>query len=734
MIDFAICPHDTESEELLNEWIKIKDKIALKINKKINFITFKDYYDELENFDKIATDIYYASPVIAYKLKKLGYIPVAKIKGQFDSFVLVGELNQKEITTVITVNLETHIAPLLYVNEIDFTKTKIKYVNKQKEIIKFINNKKADIGIVYKEVFDKLNPDIKTIKEVNTKMSHFFMVKKESLYLKNAILSLNGVEEVDEEYFKNSFNINFDIDSVFKVKEFYDISKTFYEIPFIGYVIFRDNILYANKNFQEFIGYSLNELKNKKINEITERIYNGFYKCYGKNGIKYAKCFFEKMFFNGNFVEIAVIIDITKEKLLQQKLEESKIRDSLTSLYNLDGFLIKVNLYKKRGMLILIDINNFTFLNKTYGKEIADLLLQKVAEKLKKECSKSFIARVGSDEFAVFRNIDEENEILEILEKIHNCFKNSFKVASKDIKIFVNVGIAAYPEDAENIENLLQNASTALSLAKNEGIGTIKFFNKNMNYYADKIIKSETLIEKALKEDLFIFYLQPYFNAKNLTIAGFESLVRIKEKNIIIYPNEFIDVLENSPFVYEFRKKALKKIKEYITEINMPVSINLSANDLKDKNLLNDIKKAVKNLKKPLTVEITERAIVKDLQNAKKILNSLKGISGITLSMDDFGTGYSSLSSLKDLPFDVIKIDISFVRGMVEDKKMRSVVKNIINLTKDLNLKTVAEGVETKKQLELLQKFGIDYMQGYLLSKPISYEEVKKVLKNDLIN
>ena len=734
MINFAICPHDTESKELFDEWKKFIEQLSSRVNKKINFIPFKDYYDELENFDKVLSDIYYASPVIAYKLKNKGYVPVAKIKNQFDSFIMIGELNQKEIITVITVNLETHIVPLLYLNEIDFTKTKIKYVNKQYEIINFVKDEKADVGIVYKEVFDKLNPDINIIKEVDTKMSHFFMIKKESLYLKDAILSFNNVEEVNEEYFKNSFNIDFDIDSVFKVKEFYDISKTFYEIPFIGYVIFKDKILYTNKNFQDFIGYSLDELKSMKLSDIKERIYNGFYKCYAKNSVKYAKCFFEKMFFNGDFVKIAVIIDITKEKHLEEKLEDSKIKDSLTSLYNLNGFLIKLNLEKTKGILILVDINNFTFLNKTYGKCIADILLQKVAEKLKKECSKSVIARIGSDEFAIFRKIDEQKEIFEVLEKIHSCFKNSFKIASKKIKIFVNAGISAYPEDADNIENLLQNASTALSIAKNEGIGVIKFFSGKMNHYADKIIKSETVIQKALREDLFVFYLQPYYNADNLTIAGFESLVRIKDNNKLIYPNDFIDVLENSPFVYDFRKKALKKIKGYINELNMPVSINLSANDLKDKNLLKDITKSVKNLKKSLTVEITERAIVKDLQNAKKILNSLKEISGITLSMDDFGTGYSSLSSLKDLPFDIVKIDISFVRGMVEDKKMRSVVKNIINLTKDLALKTVAEGVETKEQLKLLQNFGIDYIQGYLLSKPISYENVKKLLKNDIIN
>ncbi len=734
MINFAICPHDTETEELFKKWEFFSEELSLKINKKINFITFKDYYDELENFDKILPDIYYASPVIAYKLQKNGYIPIAKIKDQFDSFVLIGKLKEKENITVITVNLETHIVPLLYLKEIDFTKTKITYVNKQKEVIEKVKRKKADIGIVYKEVFDKLNPDIKIIKEAETKMSHFFMVKKESLYLKKSILSFENIEEINEQYFKNSYNINFEIDSLFKVKEFYDISKTFYEIPFIGYIIFKNKILYANKIFQDFIGYSLDELKNKKLSDLRERIYNGFYKCYRKNSVKYAKCFFEKMFFNGDFVEIAVIVDITKEKHLEEKLEEAKIKDPLTSLYNLDGFFIKLNLEKHKGVLILIDINNFTFINKTYGKYSADILLQKVAEKLKKECSKSVVARIGSDEFAIFRRIDNEKEILEVLEKIHNCFKKPFKIASEKIKIFVNTGIAAYPEDANNIENLLQNASTALSLAKSEGMGTIKFFNKKMDYYADKIILSETLIEKALKEDMFVFYLQPYYYAKNLKIAGFESLVRINKNGKVIYPNEFIDVLENSPFIYEFRKTALKKIQNYINKLNMPISINLSANDLKDKNLLNDIKKTVKNIKQPLTIEITERAIMYDMLRAKETLDKLKKISNIILSMDDFGTGYSSLSSLKDLPFDIIKIDISFIRGMVKDKKMRSVVKNIINLIKDLDLKTVAEGVETKEQLELLQKFGVDYIQGYLLSKPLPFEETEKILKNDIIN
>jgi len=729
MLKFAICPHDTESEELLNEWKVFINKISSAMNKKIKLVTFKDYYDELENFEKIYPDIYYASPIIAYKLFQKGYIPVAKIKNQFDSFMLIGNLHPKEeLISVITVNLETHIVPLLYLKEIDFTKTKIKYVNKQKEIIKLIEEKKADIGIVYKDVFDKLKPNINVIKEVDLNMSHFFMLKKDKLSLKDVIVSMEDVEEVDEEYFKKSFNTSFGVESVFKIKEFYDISRTFYEIPFIGYIIFKENFLFANKNFQDFTQYSLKELQSKKLSDICEKIDDSFYKVYAKNSIKYAKCFFENMFFNGDFVIIGIIIDLTKEKLLENKLYESSIKDPLTSLYNLNGFFIELEIEKSPGILVLIDINNFTFLNKTYGKSAGDAILQAVAKRLKKECKESVIARIGSDEFSVFKTLNEKEEVVEILEIIHNCFKEPFEIKSKKIKIFINVGIALYPDDGSTTEELLQNASTALSIAKKEGIGTIEFFNKEMNRYADKIIKSETLIEKAFKENLFIFHLQPYFRTKDLKIAGFESLVRIKMNNKIIYPNEFIEVLENSPFVYQFRKMALAKIKEYINELNIPISVNLSANDLEDNELLNDIKKTVKDIKNSLTIEITERAIVKDLSKSTQVLNALKQIINIKLSMDDFGTGYSSLSSLKDLPFDVVKIDISFIRGIVDNKKMQSVVKNIINLVKDLGLKTVAEGVETNVQLKLLEEFGVDYIQGYLLSKPVSYEEAKRLI------
>ncbi|MGC8868675.1 MAG: EAL domain-containing protein, partial [Sulfurihydrogenibium sp.] len=230
----------------------------------------------------------------------------------------------------------------------------------------------------------------------------------------------------------------------------------------------------------------------------------------------------------------------------------------------------------------------------------------------------------------------------------------------------------------------------------------------------------------------FIFHYQPYFEVKSGKVAGFESLVRIRDINAYIYyPKDFIDFLENSVYLKDFEEWALKEISEKIKKWKIPISINISARTFEDDLFFEKVEKYLKNLPVSPVIEITERAYINNTKATKELISKLKNMN-VKIAIDDFGTGYSSLSSLKYIDADILKIDMSFIKAMVKDKKSRVLVKTIISLAQDLGMKTLAEGVETQQQKDILVDMGVDYLQGFLLSKPLPEEEVEKLIGGNL--
>ena len=512
------------------------------------------------------------------------------------------------------------------------------------------------------------------------------------------------------------------------------------------------NILYANEFISKISGYSLEEIigKNPRIFKsglMNPKIYEELW-----NTIKKGKTF-ETIFINrkkngelfyleakivpvklpdGEVRYISLARDITTEHKLHAELEKIKHFDPLTNLYNKDYFLSEVNRILKKissGLLLTIDINDFSFINKKYSIKFGDFLLKEISERLKTILDETFIiARTGGDEFSIFIPFSIQDSFLFIIE-IEETLKKPFRINSENIKLLFNIGIAVYPTDGKNAEELYQNAFLALNKSLQNGFGLIRFYDKEIEKEIASQLTTKELIEEAIEKKNFIFFYQSYYNTLDTTeIKGYEALLRIKDtKGNIHYPSEFIEFLEKSPYAIDFRNWALKEAVKAINNLKKSVSINLTALDLRDTKFLSDLIRLSTKLQpeNPLVIEITERILFEDIEFSKAILKEIKSLSNIKIAIDDFGTGYSSLSYLIEFMPDVIKLDISFIRQITDNEKVRLLIKHIIEIAKSLNIKTVAEGIETQEQLKILRDFGCDFVQGFLLSKPLPIEKIK---------
>ncbi|SNZ03734.1 PAS domain S-box-containing protein/diguanylate cyclase (GGDEF) domain-containing protein [Persephonella hydrogeniphila] len=426
--------------------------------------------------------------------------------------------------------------------------------------------------------------------------------------------------------------------------------------------------------------------------------------------------------------------DITKEKLLSEENEMLRYYDILTGLYNYNGFVAQVEEYisnnpNKPAILFLLDIADFSYINKTYGMIFGDKILKKVADLLKGYIGeKCIIGKIGGDEFAIFcTEIKDKNDIFELTESIKNLFQTkNIKAGDISIKIQFHGGASVYPDDGKNFYTLHESASVALKEAKEEKKNQIKIFNLELGRKAKRYIKFEEIIEEAIERNLFVFHYQPYFDIKSNKIGGFEALVRIRYKNKLYYPVDFISILENSPHLEKFEKWAVKEAVSKIKKWRKPVHINLSDRSFRRSNFIKIIEKYTKELEQPLILEIIERIYIKDIKKSRETIEKLRKCQNINIAIDDFGTGHSTLAYLKDFDVDMLKIDMSFIKEITVNRKTKALVEGIVHLARSLGLKTVAEGVEITEQLHILEDIGVDYVQGFLLSKPLPEEEIDK--------
>jgi len=414
--------------------------------------------------------------------------------------------------------------------------------------------------------------------------------------------------------------------------------------------------------------------------------------------------------------------------------------DVLTSLPNrryffdeLESLLEILKQKDQKGVLTIIDINNFKTINSTIGFWAGDIVLYQIAKRLKKALKhKDLLARVGGDKFGIFLyNVRNKEEVIYRLSKVLENFEFIFEIENKKFLVTISAGAAVFPDDGFSKEALFASAEAALKEAKKRGKG-IEFYLKSMKKTTLESLNLESELVEGIKKDEFVVYYQPIIDIQKRRIAMAEALLRWKKGDTLIAPYKFIPILEERGLIKEVGLIVIDKVFKMIKEekINIPISINVSAKQIHIGfyyEVISILKKY--NISPKLVIlEITESVLMENLEVLLKNINELTKI-GIRFEIDDFGTGYSSLAYLKKLSIYALKIDRSFIKDLPENEEDVSISKAIISMGHSLGKKIIAEGVETKEQVEFLKANGCDYIQGFYFSKPLAQKKFIEYLK-----
>lgn len=436
---------------------------------------------------------------------------------------------------------------------------------------------------------------------------------------------------------------------------------------------------------------------------------------------------------------LAEELQLSKETLQIQnaKLEYDVYHDSLTGMKNRLFFwddLNKINLQADKNHIpvtvMLFDLDRFKEVNDTYGHDTGDLLLRQVSRRLTSmSCDSETFYRLGGDEFALLSSGLIETAALSRAKEICDEISQPYTINNQLIKIATCVGIVLSDNERRS-DYLYKFADLALYEAKKEGPQQIKVFRQRM---LQKLLESRTLehdMVLALENNEFVVYYQPIVDSFSKEIYGYEALIRwIHPAKGILSPDYFISVAEKTGMINEIGKYVLELACREAASWAVParISVNVSPVQLSSKSFTAMVQSVLKETGLPpnrLELEVTESSLFTDINAPINILKKLR-TTGVKISIDDFGTGYSSLSRLSELNFDKIKIDKSFVNSISTKEDALNIVKLIAGMAKSLNMKVIAEGVETEEQLERLQVLGCDLLQGYLFGKPQSQVDLK---------
>ena len=381
--------------------------------------------------------------------------------------------------------------------------------------------------------------------------------------------------------------------------------------------------------------------------------------------------------------------------------------------------------------VMFIDIDNFKWLNETLGHNFGDAVLSNFAAELKEHINQdSTIFRFSGDEFIIIKEFDTDyNAVYEVIDKLHQCFNKPLEILNDKIYIKFSVGVSIYPDDDLTPDLLLRNAEMALHRAKASGKDRVAFYS---NSHKNQSIYSKAAIARSLNEalkngELFLHY-QPIVSAKTCDIHGFEVLLRwVSPEFGVVPPTEFISVAEESgaivqigSWIFESACRTLKQINENLNP-DVIMSINVSPVQLRRDNYIEHIKRVIEITQvnpKNIQLEITESTLIDFTDSKNTVINDINDM-GIALALDDFGTGYSSLNYLKNFPIKCLKIDKSFIDEINDNKRDYAITDSIIDLVHNLGIHTVAEGIETVGQYDFLTDMNCDYIQGFLMSKPL---------------
>jgi diguanylate cyclase (GGDEF)-like protein/PAS domain S-box-containing protein len=524
--------------------------------------------------------------------------------------------------------------------------------------------------------------------------------------------------------------------------------------------------LYISPNYRDVLGYEPADMINKSVidficpedsnkvinsvsnidiaglKELTYRMIckNGDLRCFESTAKTYTTV-------NGENRLVAVSRDITEKQKYEETIRFQAFHDSLTQLPNRLLFKDRLSLAlaqckRNKNMLALLflDLDRFKLINDTLGHEVGDQLLCEVAARLK-ECVREgdTVARFGGDEFTIMLpEIINEEGAAKVAEKILDCIRRPFLIGDQELFISTSAGIALYPSDGEDAENLLKNADTAMYLSKDKNRNNYQFYTPALNKKTHERLKVENELRRAIERKEFVLHYQPKININTGELTGVEALVRWRhpERGLLL-PDEFIPVAEETGMIVPLGEWVLRTAcsqNKSWQETGYPalaVSVNLSGRQFQLQNLIEMIRRIINETGLDphwLELEITESTAMQNSDYTIETLYRLKKM-GIQLSIDDFGTGYSSLGQLKRFPVDKLKIDKTFVMEIGEIRDSEIIASTVIALCKSLKLGVIAEGVETEEQRNFLQRHQCNEMQGFLFSKPLSSVDFEALLE-----
>jgi diguanylate cyclase (GGDEF)-like protein/PAS domain S-box-containing protein len=452
---------------------------------------------------------------------------------------------------------------------------------------------------------------------------------------------------------------------------------------------------------------------------------------------------------DGNIAHfVATSKDITALKQMEERINFLAYYDDLTGLPNRALFMDRLRQAVARTEerdryigVLFIDIDRFHLVNDALGAKFGDVLLKETGKRLAAALREGdSVARFGSDEFVVaLADLDSTEDLIFLIEGLKEKLSEPIRSAGEEIVLNFSLGVSVYPNDSRNGQVLLQNADMACQQARQAGGSCFRFFTAEMNRAASEFVLIEAKLKNAFKNKEFVLHYQPYWGTHSRKMVGMEALIRWQNPDgSLVPPGKFIHVLEETgmiievgDWVFETVVNQLKAWREQGYPV-VPVSFNLSLIQFRSKDLVEKIRRTLQASGLDpalLTAEITESAFMEDIDYTRAVLVELREM-GLSISIDDFGTGYSSLSCLKRLPVDNLKIDISFIRELGKDPDDEAVVSAIINMATTLNLKTIAEGVETEQQWQALRLLRCDTIQGFYFSRPLPAEELSELLKN----
>lgn len=456
-------------------------------------------------------------------------------------------------------------------------------------------------------------------------------------------------------------------------------------------------------------------------------------------------------------LELRRNLKVLKQSIIHRKQSEELLRhnafhDRLTNLPNRVLFMnrladaLKLKRRRKNYLfaVLFIDLDRFKLVNDSLGHMVGDQLLIAIARCLE-SClrPKDTVARFGGDEFAILlKNIKDVNDAISVVRRIQEQLKLPFKLNGQEVFTSISVGIALNTIDYERPEDLLRDADTAMYQAKALGKARYEVFNSAMHDHVLTLLQLENSLQRAVERQELQIHYQPIVFLETGKITGFEALVRWQHPDRgLIFPNDFISIAEETgviiPIGYWVLREVCRQLRAWqlqFPESSLTISVNLSSKQFLQADLVTQISQILQETglnPRHLKLEISESVIMENPESATVMLLQLKDL-GFELHMDDFGTGYSSLSYLHRFPFDLLKIDRSFISRMDVNGKDLEIVRAIITLARNLNIDVIAEGLETAEQLAQLRALQCKYGQGYLFSKPVDQEVAEALIVKSL--